>query len=403
MYFIKNLIFLTFIALISACSLFESEEQPQASEHFTRIYDKSDFSGDFFPTDIIQAADSGFLILGNTIDEDFTFPVTYLLRIDADGNFLWDLVATPYVNPISGSVFREGNDYYFLAMDDISLNTYLISVNDNFRSPELVQEFPYAYPLSVSQVSDGFLLQHYNRNSRSSVMVKLSADFTQEWQREYPVLEDVEEFIIGHLTDPNQRFPFFSGELGNSSYYYMNGFYNFSFSLIFQNPNNEDAFGVVNGFRDKGAISSAVPIQNNQFAISRYSFGENFVAPQVTMNLDGVSFSSDLPGFEIPELMPDAKVVLKKVTLSDPLQTERLIYASTTKSNQVVLFAYDLETGELTGSLYLGQTNPFEIGNLTISSDGGLAITGTTYVVGRFPRICLFKLSENDLHRLSGL
>ena len=41
--------------------------------------------------------------------------------------------------------------------------------------------------------------------------------------------------------------------------------------------------------------------------------------------------------------------------------------------------------------------NPFEIANLVQTSDGGLAVCGTTYLAGRFPRICIFKLSKNKL------
>jgi hypothetical protein len=81
-----------------------------------------------------------------------------------------------------------------------------------------------------------------------------------------------------------------------------------------------------------------------------------------------------------------------------PIQGKNiLIYGSNTKSKQIGLLFYDEATGEFISSRYLGFSNPFEIANLMISAEGGLAVCGTTYLAGRFPRICIIKLSEEDL------
>ena len=74
-----------------------------------------------------------------------------------------------------------------------------------------------------------------------------------------------------------------------------------------------------------------------------------------------------------------------------------LIYASTTLSKQIGLFFYDELTGKFMSSRYLGYSNPFEASDLIQTSDGGLAVCGTTYLAGRFPRICIFKLSKEEL------
>ncbi len=74
-----------------------------------------------------------------------------------------------------------------------------------------------------------------------------------------------------------------------------------------------------------------------------------------------------------------------------------MIYASDTKSKQIGLFFYEEVSGRFMSSKYLGFTNPFEIGNLAVTSDEGLVVCGTTYLAGRFPRICIFKLSKDEL------
>jgi len=90
----------------------------------------------------------------------------------------------------------------------------------------------------------------------------------------------------------------------------------------------------------------------------------------------------------------DAPVRIIKTTISGK---EVLIYASNTRSRQISLFFYNKTTGVFIGSHYLGFSNPFEVANLVSTTDGGLIVCGTTYVAGRFPRICLFKLSSETL------
>jgi hypothetical protein len=39
----------------------------------------------------------------------------------------------------------------------------------------------------------------------------------------------------------------------------------------------------------------------------------------------------------------------------------------------------------------------FEIAQIISTADGGLAVCGTTYLAGRFPRICIIKLDKDQL------
>jgi len=79
------------------------------------------------------------------------------------------------------------------------------------------------------------------------------------------------------------------------------------------------------------------------------------------------------------------------------------MYGSTTKSNQIILMLHDPSTGDLRGVKYLGFVNPYELSSITQTADGGLAVIGTTYVAGRFPRVCLFKIGPVDLEAMSAL
>jgi hypothetical protein len=74
-----------------------------------------------------------------------------------------------------------------------------------------------------------------------------------------------------------------------------------------------------------------------------------------------------------------------------------IVYGSNTKSKQIGLYFYDEATGEFLGSEYVGYSNPFEIGSVIQTAEGDLVVSGTTYLVGRLPRLCLIKIPERSL------
>jgi hypothetical protein len=164
--------------------------------------------------------------------------------------------------------------------------------------------------------------------------------------------------------------------------------------LSFTNLVADEPQGIVQGQQDDGGISQAVLLDGGKFALARFNFGDNYFLPSTTVNSSGISSSTDLGGNPLPELIPNAKVKILRTTID---ARKIVIYASDTRSKQIALFGYDEATGALVGSKYLGFSNPFEIASLTATADGGLIVCGTTYVAGRFTRICLFKLSQEEL------
>ena len=236
------------------------------------------------------------------------------------------------------------------------------------------------------------MLLSYDRNALASRLTKLDENFNEQWQKNYDVLEDVEEPIIAHLTRIGQRLPFFTGTAG--THYFFNGFVNYSFSLVFVNTSNGDQTGVINGFRDEGAISSATHIQQNKFALSRFSFGDNFIIPNLNIDMGSTGFSSELEGNEHPEMVANAPVYSDQ---SDINGSQVTFFATNTKNNQILLYAYDAGNGQLRGTLHLGQVNAYRAVMFQKTSDDGLIVLGSTDVAGRFSRICLFKLSQQQI------
>ncbi len=152
--------------------------------------------------------------------------------------------------------------------------------------------------------------------------------------------------------------------------------------------------GVVQGQQDDGGLSRVIQLNGNTYATARFNFGDNYFLPNTSLNTSGISSSTDLGGFSLPELVRNAPV---KILVSKINEKDVILYASNTKSGQIGIYVYDQSTGEFLGSKYLGFSNPFEVNSIIHTADDGIAIGATTYVTGRFPRITLFKLSTEEL------
>jgi hypothetical protein len=163
---------------------------------------------------------------------------------------------------------------------------------------------------------------------------------------------------------------------------------------VFTDAASDDPSNVAQGQSDKGGLSGVSYLGANKFALSRFSYGNNYFLPGKDIP-GGDPASSDFGGFTLPELVPDAPV---KILQAKTDTKNGLVYASNTKSKQIGLYFYEQETGTFISSRYLGFSNPYEISSLIQTSDGGLAVCGTTYLAGRFPRICIFKISKDELN-----
>ena len=380
-------IFISILAVIYMLSCTQEEEfVPEDS--FIKIYNDELFQSSYIPMDIVQAGDHGYFILSAYDSWN-----SYILRVDEEGEYMWDYrLDENIVNPIKGLYFKD-SAFYFMCMDDLSLATLLMKATDQSQSAQLERTFgDVIYPLHSSQVDDGYLLVSYNRESYSTRLSKLSTDFALQWDEEYSVEQDVEESIISHLTRIGDRLPFFSGQAGNG--YFLNGYYNYSMSMLFVNAADGAQTGAINGFRDKSALSSAKYLDGNSFALSRFDFGENYIIPKIDLNTTGIGISSDLAGNIHPEMTPNAFVYNEVIDVNGKQIT---MYATSTKGGQILLYAYDAINGTLVGTHHLGRINPYEAIDFVPTNDGGLAVLGNTFTNGRFSRITLVKLSEKQL------
>lgn len=372
--------------------------------NFTRIYDNNNFDASYFPIDIKQTPDEGFLILGGRKLTDSNLSGTYLLKVDQLGTYVSELeVPSDKVGPIGPLLVANGK-YYFFSMTPIGLATNLNEVDENgalTKTITVTGDGGGSYPAAAYNdvTAANFVLLRYDNSSKESVIAVVGPDGSTKNSKKFSIGagEGVEEQFITHFTRTGRQLPFQVGKTASGQYFF-NGFYQYNFSLVFTDFLDGSKPAIVFGQKANGGFGSIMPLEGNKFAASRFNFGDNYLLPNAIFKTGADSKSSstddDLIGNNLPELSPNAIVKITSATVNGK---DLALYGSNTRSKQISLYGYDKATGKFMGSRYLGFSNPFEIAAMTTTKDGGLAVCGTTYVAGRFPRICLFKISKDEL------
>jgi hypothetical protein len=396
---IKKIYFLFFVVLtvIVATSCSEESNPEFDTQTFTTIFDNNDFDASYFPIDMRQTPDGGYIVLGGRRLTDSNFTGIYLLKADKFGNFVKELeVEETSVNPIAKFVEYQ-TKYYFFCMDPLTQQAQIANVDANLDAVTITPvQGGLTYPAASAFVDNNFLLLSYSNEEKLSVISILNPDGGILASKGYSIGtgEDIEEPIIQHFIRTGTQYPFEVGKVA-SGLYFFNGFFNYTFSLVFTDISSDDPTGVVQGQQDDGGFSAVTPLSGNKFASSRFNFGDNFLLPNRELSTNSITSSIDLGGYSLPELVDNANVRILRATIDSK---QVLIYASDTKSKQIGLLFYEEATGTFISSRYLGFSNPYEVASLLQTSDEGLAVCGTTYAAGRFPRICIIKISKEQLN-----
>ncbi|MEO0331828.1 MAG: hypothetical protein AAF223_09100 [Bacteroidota bacterium] len=374
------------VTLNYGCSSDEELIEPRNS--FTRIYETQQFSDGYEPLAIVQTSDSGYLTLSKT--EQWK---AHLFKSDDEGISQWEMtLEEPVVSPLP-HLFAQDSGFIMFGMNELSQSLEVHSVNPATGTVSQINTISNVrYPLAVHRTADsGWIFLGYDRESRSSTLHAYTNTFTEIWSESYGVEEDVEEYVINHVAGVGSALPFFVGTNGN--YVYFNGFYNYSFSLVFANQSNGELAGTLHGYRDESVISALHPIAAEQYALAQSKFGNGALLTNAPISERTIAVGSDLPTVDFNEIDENARVIIKEITQAGQ---DIILYGTQTKRRQLVFYAYAKESGELMSINYLGQTNPYLLGDFTVTGDGGLVVAAKTYVAGRFSRLQLFKLSKQE-------
>jgi len=381
-----------FVLLFTNCDLKNKESEPISV--FTKIYDNANFDKAYFPTDIKQVGDSGFIILGHTPSTKSSFHSAYIMKIDSKGKFEWESSSDEIVNPVS-ELIPVGNDFKFICMGSVNTNPYLATVSKDLTQ-NLNLNSGLTYHLAASSLKDGsFLIETFDiKGGKSTQLSKINAGGSTSFTKSYEVFEDVSEKIFRNSIYQGIPVPFFVGEAANGNYFF-NAYSNFTLTMIFTDGSGNQKSQVAGERYDGSAMTNALLLSNGKYATSNYiGTGENIFSVENSLIDSSVA---KIKGNLLPEISRNARVIIKRATINSK---NVVLYGTDTKNGQIVIFAYDETAGNLLGVKYLGSTNKFEMGGFTITKDGGLIVAGRSLVAGRFSRICVFKLSADDANAL---
>jgi hypothetical protein len=387
-----KLTFLLFFITWS-CDIKNNDAKPSTA--FVKIYDDNRFEQEYYPLDIIQTDDDGFLILSEKKDDQSLFTSVHVLKTDALGNVITQTeMASPFVYPVDGWS-KIGDTYYFVCMDENSLQGALVAVDGDGTLADPLPILGITYPLVATQDGSNLVVLSFDNADGESVLSVVDAMGQVTNQASYNIGAgvDVDKPIIDHITRNGAQLPFSVGKISNNQYYF-NGFYNYTFSLVFSDLTGTPT-GVCQGQLSLGGISAVESLGNDNFGVARFNFGDNYLNPIANIPTNSISSSTDLGGNTFPEIASGARVkILNQKSIA------KWVYGTNTISNQIILNGFDQATGTILGTEYLGSGNPYTFASMIITNDGGIAILAQTAIEGRFRRIALFK---RDAKYLNGL
>ena len=395
--------FVLSVALVSCKKHKENKVEPD-SQYFKYV-DTETLANDLVPLDMVRTADQGFLFLGSSPAAGLLFHKTYLLKLDKEGKFLWDkYLEVDFLNPVSELMSRNGA--YFIFCMDQNTGTHLVKVNDANGQTESVKYWDNVQlPLHGSITPDGgFLMLNANLGDKWSGFTKINPDLSAAWNEVYFFNDNFAAEIDRHTKRETQPLPFMTGTVsGANPIYFFNCFYEANFSCIFVNPKDgkTDGYSQIGGDRSYATMRYLLPINENRFALCRYDrTNTNFLIPNATIPILGLpSVSTELGGISFADMEPNSRILCRRYVVAGK---DVIIYAANNRNKGVGLYAFDANSGAFLGSKSLNLESPCEMGGFAPTADGGLAVLAKTYIVNRFPRVLVFKLSEEEAKKLVG-
>lgn len=386
--FIYCIIILGLSISISGC---KKDSKPE--DAFIKVYDDQNGNTHYHPLSITTSAvDDGFIVL-STYD---SWRI-HLMKIDKTGELEWNLqLPANYVNAVPNLVKNNGQNY-LVCMDAVGLFTYVLKIDEAAHTTTEVANFSdVLYPTYAYYSGQNTYIQNYDRNSYQTGIHRLSGDMTSiEQSGSVNIFTDVEDRIVNHITFNGNRIPFFVNSTPEQNYIVMNGFYNYSFSLIFLNPDLTFA-GVYNGAGFNGGLSAISPSGNNQFSLARFSFENLYYNPSASLAPTTIDIAESIPAQGQSELNAQKPVLIKEISVKG---TSYKAYLSSTQSNQLLLSLYD-SGGNLAGKKYLGKNTPVTACDFIQTADSGLNILLQVKIMGSFDRIGLIKLSKEEVETI---
>jgi len=386
---------LSFISVIAMLAFScNNEELAPQQQSFLKIYDDANYDASYHPVGL-HLNQNNYYILSERSLATSDFAGINLVVTDSIGDFIEEQSLDENLVAPTKSLLKVGNSLYFFCMDRNSLRPHLTIVSSEGELNTIPLNTTASYPLAANvTANNNLLLLSYDPDGLNSILTEISREGQVLQQVSYSIGpgSDVQDAIVNHFTKRSARIPFFCGQTAGNRYYF-NGFYNYTLSMVFTNF-GEDPTGVLQGQGTDAGLKAAYSTASADFAIVGYQFSDHFMSAKASLPINEINSSVNLFDRNIPEI---AEKAICRIISYNGVNRELIIIASETEGRQVVLYFYDVNSGQLEATYYLGTLNPFTLSSIVELEDGGIAIAGTTFLAGRFERIYLQKITKEQL------
>jgi len=386
---------LSFISVIAMLAFScNNEELTPQQQSFLKIYDDANYDASYHPVGLHLNEDNYYILSERSLATS-DFAGINLVVTDSIGNFIVEQPLDESLVAPTKSLLKVGTSLYFFCMDRNSLRPYLTVISPEGELNTIPLNTTASYPLAANvTANNNLLLLSYDPDGLNSILTEISREGQVLQQVSYSIGpgSDVQDAIVNHFTKRSARIPFFCGQTAGNRYYF-NGFYNYTLSMVFTNF-GEDPTGVLQGQGTDAGLKAAYSTASADFAIVGYQFSDHFMSAKASLPINEINSSVNLFDRNIPEI---AEKAIGRIIPYNGVNRELIIIASETEGRQVVLYFYDVNSGQLEATYYLGTLNPFTLSSIVELEDGGIAIAGTTFLAGRFERIYLQKITKEQL------
>lgn len=378
-----------FVVFLSGCEVDQKDILPE--NEFIKIYNHPDQEIAYHPAGVVQLSDGGYLILsGVKVDTSvIEYPHANLIRTNSLGEVEWTRDYDLYAP--SPRLFQRSGSVGFVAMD-LQLNAFAVEINTSNGDVAGQHDLQLTMPLySYVDKQNNLIVLGYDFVARSSWISLFDGSFGLQRSVKVNVEKDLENVVQKHMNKSGTQFPFFIGEWaeGSQSGYFVNCFYNYTLRTVYFESAGLTMLGNIYSFQTEEAISSLIQRTGNRYALTRFYSSNNYFLGDVEVDINTSQNFNDITGEILPELVHDAKVLSKRITLGS---TSYLLFASQTNSNSMVTYQHAADADSLIATHYHQFNERVEVADIIQTSEGGITLLGSIYILGKYQRPVLVKL-----------
>ncbi len=386
------LLFTALSILAAACEINQKEVLPE--DGFLKIYNHPEEVLAYFPESLVELPGGGYVFISAVKNEndDIEYPYTNLVRTSASGELSWSL-DYDWRAPASQLMWLDGS-VGFVAMNE-QFDAYLVLINPSTGDVTSQHDLEMTMPLYAYADSQGRLVVlGYDFVTRSSWICLYSSSYQLQRSNKLPVNTDLEYLVQRHLNKTGQDYPFFIGEYSNGpgAGYFVNCFYNYTLRTVFLDQASLGATGDIYSFQTEEGISSVIQKSGSLFGLTSYYEGNNYIVPEAEIDVGASANIKDLPADPLYELTYRARVIATDLVLDTASYN---LFASQTNDNSVVIYQYERGSNLLINTLYREFDQGVMVSEVIQTADQGIALLGGIYILGKYQRPFLVKLTRD--------